>query len=121
MYFLIFLLGGLAYNVLEYLWRGYSHWSMTIDGGICLLGIFIICTKTNLNFIYKVVAGAVFITIIEFLSGIIFNKILNMGVWDYSQYPYNIMGQICPRYTLLWFALCIPIVTIIDIFGKSYS
>ena len=68
MYFLIFILGGLSYNILEYFWRGHSHWSMTIDGGICLVGIYLICTKTELNFIYKIIAGALFITAVEFVS-----------------------------------------------------
>lgn len=121
MYFLIFILGGLSYNILEYFWRGHSHWSMTIDGGICLVGIYLICTKTELNFIYKIIAGALFITAVEFVSGLIFNKLLRLNVWDYSDYPYNILGQICPRYTLLWLALCVPVVTVINTFTKSYT
>ncbi len=115
MYLALFLIGGAAYNVLEYFWRGYSHWTMAIDGGICLVGIFAICTKTELNFIYKVLLSACLITTVEFVSGLVINKYFKLNVWDYSDVPYNILGQICPRYMLLWVALCVPVVAVIDI------
>ncbi len=115
MYVALFLIGGAAYNILEYLWRGYSHWTMSIDGGICLVGIFAICTKTDLNFIYKVLASACFITVVEFISGLVINRYFKLNVWDYSDVPYNLLGQICPRYTLLWVALCVPVVAVIDL------
>ena len=119
MYLALFLIGGAAYNLLEYFWRGYSHWTMAIDGGICLMGIFAICTKTDLNFIYKVLASALLITIVEFISGIIINKFFKLNVWDYSNIPYNILGQICHRYTFLWVALSVPLVAVIDVLYKS--
>ena len=31
----IFLIGGALYNLIEILWRGYTHWSMFIVGGLC--------------------------------------------------------------------------------------
>ena len=119
MYLILFVIGGAAYNMLEYLWRGYSHWTMAIDGGLCLVGIVAICTKTDINYIYKVLAGAILITAVEFVSGIIINRIFRLDVWDYSAMPYNIMGQICPGYTLLWVALCVPLVAMITLI-KNY-
>ena len=117
-YFIIFLTGGTAYNIAEYLWCGYSHWTMAIDGGICLLGIYFIATGTDLNFIYKVICSAGLITSVELISGIIINKILHWGVWDYSGLPMNFLGQICLRYTLLWAALCIPLVALIVLISE---
>ena len=121
MYFFIFIRGGTAYNILEYIWRGYTHWTMTIAGGICLTGIYAICTLTGLNYIYKVVTCAAFITAIEFISGLIINKYFKLNVWDYSDIPYNILGQICPRYSVLWLALCIPVVAVIDVISSLYT
>ena len=118
-YLIIFLIGGAAYNILEYLWRGYSHWTMTIDGGLCLLGIVIICTGTSISFIHKVLASAMLITAVEFVSGIIINKVFQLNVWDYSAMPYNILGQICLGYTLLWTILCVPLVTVITLIENN--
>lgn len=118
-YLIIFLIGGIAYNILEYLWRGFSHWTMTIDGGLCLVGIVAICTGTVIPFVFKVIACALFITAVEFVSGIIINKILRLNVWDYSAIPHNILGQICLRYTLLWTALCIPLTAVITLIATD--
>ena len=117
-YIMIFLTGGAAYNIIEYLWRGYSHWTMAIDGGICLVGIYLICRFTDMNYVYKVLCCSALITTVELVSGIIINKILHWNVWDYSAMPFNFMGQICFTYTLLWTALCIPVVAVIDLTGE---
>jgi uncharacterized membrane protein len=49
--------------------------------------------------------GAAVITGLEFLTGLIVNKMCGWAVWDYSGLPLNIMGQICLPYSLLWFVL----------------
>mgnify|MGYP007072511315 FL=1 len=32
---LLFLIGGALYYCIEILWRGHSHWTMAVVGGIC--------------------------------------------------------------------------------------
>ena len=120
-YLIIFLIGGTAYNILEYLWRGYSHWTMTIDGGLCLIGIVAICTRTNICYICKVLTSAMLITAVELISGVIINRIFGLNIWDYSSMPYNILGQICLRYTLLWTTLCVPLVAVITFITNNLN
>ncbi len=36
-YICVFLSGGIIYSFIEVAWRGYTHWSMTIAGGICFI------------------------------------------------------------------------------------
>lgn len=64
------------------------------------------------SLIQKCLIGSIVITSIEFLSGCIVNVWLKMDIWDYSAMPINILGQICPIYSLLWALLSIPIVYI---------
>jgi len=105
----IFSLGGCVYMLLEICWRGFSHWSMGICGGICFLAIYICDSKMKkVNLALKCLAGCLFITLAEFCTGYLVNIVLNWNVWDYSHLKLNIMGQICVLYTLLWFALCFP-------------
>ena len=102
-YFIIFTLGSTMYPLLEILWRGYSHFSMALAGGIGFLTLFFLSKKfKNVNLIEKSLYGAISITIIELIFGIIFNIILKMNVWDYSSYPINFLGQICLEYFILW-------------------
>lgn len=46
------------------------------------------------------------VTIIEFLSGLLLNRVLHLNVWDYSDRPLNLLGQVCPLFFLLWIPLC---------------
>ena len=45
------------------------------------------------------------ITLIEFISGFILNIIMQLHIWDYSNMPLNILGQVCLPFMLLWFIL----------------
>lgn len=57
---------------------------------------------------------AVAITAVEFVAGVILNVWLNLGVWDYSHLPGNVMGQICPEFMFLWFFLSIVGIVMLD-------
>lgn len=106
-YFLVFLIGAAGYPLLEIIWRGHSHPSMALAGGICFLIIYILSIKLiKVNIFEKALYGAASITFIELIFGFIFNIILNMNVWDYSALPLNFHGQICLRYFLIWTFLC---------------
>lgn len=102
-------IGGIIYYLLETLFRGFSHWSMMIVGGICFVCIGeineIISWTTPLW--KQGIIGSIIITTIEFLSGCLLNIILKLNVWDYSNIPFNLLGQICLPFTILWFFLSI--------------
>lgn len=107
-YTFIFLLGGQGYCTLEMLWRGRTHYSMFFAGGIILMILFFISSEMKkASLLKKCLLGAVIITAVEFIFGIIFNIVLHMNVWNYENLPFNILGQICLPYTVLWFGLCI--------------
>ena len=44
-------------------------------------------------------------TLIEFITGMIFINHLHLQLWDYSSYWGNIKGVICPLFSLFWYAL----------------
>ena len=54
------------------------------------------------------------ITAVEFVAGLIINVWLGMGVWDYSNMPGNIMGQICPQFLFMWIALAAVGIVMLD-------
>ncbi|NLC19904.1 MAG: hypothetical protein GX757_11970 [Clostridiales bacterium] len=103
-YLFLFLIGGFAYGAIENLSRGYSHISMFIAGGICFILIGILNDRRKkLSLIGRMAISAVIITIVEFIVGMIVNIWLKLDVWDYSHMPFNLMGQICPLYSIFWF------------------
>ncbi|MDD3393853.1 MAG: hypothetical protein EOM28_02400 [Clostridia bacterium] len=107
---MIFLIGGFGYYSLEVLYRGYSHWTMFLTGGIAFLCLFSLFTSSfSLPFWARCVAGALIVTGIEFVAGIIVNKWMGWYIWDYSRQPFNLGGQICLLFSMIWLILCIPI------------
>ncbi len=115
---LIFILGGAAYGLLETLFRGYTHWTMVLTGGACVLTLYLLEDwLLSMNLVIAAMAGAVIITTYEFCVGVIVNLRLGWDVWDYSSLPGNIMGQICPAFTLAWFVLCFVFLGIVKLFS----
>lgn len=120
-YLFLFLFGGTVYCLIELLFRGHTHPSMYILGGIC----FIICGLYNevllweTPLVLQMFLGATSITILEFITGVIVNIILKLNVWDYSNMPFNILGQICLPFWFAWFFLSV-IAIIVDDYIRYY-
>lgn len=108
-------LGGMAYMTLELLWRGWSHGSMFLLGGVCFLlignihGLF-----PEMPLIFQSVMGAVVVTVLEFISGVVLNLWLGLRVWDYSYAPFSFMGQVCLGYSFLWFWVSLGAIFLTD-------
>ena len=105
-------LGGTAYGLIEVLWRGHTHWTMLLLGGLCFYIMAQIGSISALPLYLRAVPCAYCITILEFLTGCIVNLLLGWNVWDYSTQPFNFMGQICLPYLGYWYLLSIPTIVI---------
>ncbi len=104
----VFAFGAVCYSLLEILWRGFTHWSMALTGGFCFAAIYQIQQKLSGAALWrKALLGCALITGAEFVVGCIVNLWLRWEVWDYSAHPLNLLGQICPLFSLVWFALCL--------------
>lgn len=105
--FVLLCTGGLLYVLLEILWRGYSHWTMFFVGGVCfvLIGMINEFFTFEIPLVMQMLIGSCIVTLMEFASGCVINLWIGLEVWDYSDMPLNILGQICLPYMVLWFFL----------------
>jgi len=110
------MIGGALYVAAEYLWRGYSHWTMFILGGFCFVAVGSIneIISWEMPFVLQMGMGASIITASEFCTGCIVNLWLGWNIWDYSSFYGNLLGQVCPLFSLLWFFLSGIIIYIDD-------
>lgn len=107
--FLVFLTGAVLYFGTEVLFRGWSHWSMALCGGLCFLTIYRFNEAFPRLLVFtRALVGALIITALEFAFGCVFNLSLGMKIWDYSDLPYNLLGQVCLPFSVLWFLLSVP-------------
>lgn len=119
-YLFVFLMGFFAYSFVEVAGRGYTHWTMCLTGGL-VLSILYALTRRAMPLVKTCLIGTAVITGIEFVVGIFDNIIMHWEVWDYSELPLNVLGQICPIFSLLWFILCIPAIFICKHIGKRFG
>lgn len=110
----MFLVGGAGYATMEILFRGFTHWTMFVAGGICFLLLFYLYTRNTKAPLWRFcLLGALIITGIEFIVGCIVNLWLGWNVWSYAGYQGDLMGQVCPAFVALWFLLCFPLAWLI--------
>lgn len=118
----VFLFGGILYSLLEICFRGHTHWSMTITGGICLAVLYRHFEAYPMeSMLTRCFFGMAVITAAEFAAGFIVNIMLDWNVWDYSSQPFNLMGQICPLFSGIWFLLTIPAVYLCRSFTRKFN
>lgn len=111
----LFVIGGLLYGIIELAWRGHTHISMFWVGGLCfvLIGALDEVKKPVCVFLQLPIA-AVIVTAIEFASGLIINLLMGLDVWDYSDMPFNVLGQVCLPFSAMWLGLALPAIIIED-------
>ena len=103
-----FLMGFFLYSLIEIVGRGYTHWTMALTGGGVLAILYALNSRTAISLIKSCIFGSLIITAIEFSVGVFDNLIMGWNVWDYSDMPLNLSGQICLGFSAAWLMLSIP-------------
>ena len=113
---ILFLIGGVIYCLIELAWRGKTHPSMLIVGGLCfvLIGLINEIFPWDMIIYKQMIISSVLVTVVEFIAGLIVNIWLGLNVWDYSNLPLNILGQVCVPFMFLWFLLSLPAIILDD-------
>lgn len=109
-FLVLFSVGAAGYYSLEIAFRGFSHWSMALCGGLCVYLIFLANRRlSHRPLLARAFMGALIITAVEFVAGCILNLWLGWSIWNYSHLPLNLLGQITPVFSAIWFLLCVPV------------
>ena len=106
-YEFLFFVGATIYVIIEKLYRGYSHWTMFLLGGICFIALGLIneVIPWNMPLLLQMFIGGIIITVLEFITGCVVNLWLGWNVWDYSELPFNLWGQISLFSSIGWVGL----------------
>ena len=103
-----FFMGYFFYCLFEIDTRGYTHWTMALTGGLAMTVLYALNSREGMTLMKSCFLGALIITAMEFAVGVFDNIIMRWDVWDYSDMPFNIMGQICLPFSFAWALMCIP-------------
>ena len=116
----VFALGSILYGLTETLWRGWTHWTMLVCGGLCFTLMYLV-SGSELSLFKKWLLSAGLITTVEFVTGCIVNLRLHWQVWDYSSMRFNLLGQICPQFILMWFLLSVPGIALCTLLRRLFA
>ncbi len=66
--------------------------------------LIIVCLEPLMDekWIVVFIGSFVLTTVLEWLTGVLLDKIFHQRWWDYSEEPFNIGGYICLRFSLCW-------------------
>ena len=115
----LFVIGSLFGWIIELLFRRFVSQKKWMNPGFLTgpylpiygFGVLVLYGISNLSFginnefidvIVHIAIIGVGMTLIEFIAGLIFIKGLNIKLWDYTNQKGNIMGIICPSFSLIW-------------------
>ncbi len=86
--------------------RGFLNGPLCPVYGIGFYGVILLLEQLSGNF-FLLFFGSMFIcTTVEFLAGVLLYKLFHLRWWDYRDEKYNIMGFICPKFSLYWGIAC---------------
>lgn len=103
----LFTIGGGLYLCIEIAWRGHSHPAMIFVGGLCFVLIGLINERLtfDMSLLLQALIATGIVLIVEFFSGVLLNIVLQLHIWDYSDLPFNLLGQIQLYYAGAWYVL----------------
>ena len=106
-YEFLFFVGATIYVIIEKLYRGYSHWTMFLLGGICFIALGLIneVMPWDMPLLLQMFIGGAIITVLELITGCVVNLWFGWNVWDYSELPFNLWGQISLFSSIVWVGL----------------
>lgn len=107
--------GGMLYVCIELIFRGRSDISMMFCGGLSFVFIGLINNIIPWEmplWIQSIIGGFLVVTPLEYIFGLLFNQ--DFTVWDYRMQSFNVNGQVCLLFSLLWCIISIAAIILDD-------
>lgn len=114
--------GGTVYFLLEVVYKTISGRPEAISWTMLVLAV-ILCVPVercgaelpwDCPLWLQALCCAALVTAVELAAGVGLNLWLGLKIWDYSQMPGNLWGQICPQFAFLWWGLCFLFIPVFD-------
>ena len=65
------------------------------------------------SFLLLAIFSMAITTAVELFVGFITDKILGVRLWDYSSEKGNILGYVCPKFSIIWGVVCAVVIRLI--------
>ena len=75
--------------------------------GVGMCSIYLFCSPFASNPFLVFIVGLVVATLIEYITGMLMEKLFHASWWDYSHFKCNLNGKICLRISIAWGVLAL--------------
>lgn len=99
--------------------RGFLNGPVCPIYGLGVVSVALLLRPVEHNLGLLFLGSMVLTSAIEYLLGLISDKLLHVRLWDYSDVPFNLQGYICLKFSLVWGLACVFIVRLIHPFFRS--
>lgn len=119
---LLWTFGGTLYFLLEVAWKTATGHPERISWTMLVLAV-VLCVPVeragcqlpwDCPLWLQALACAALVTVTELAAGLVLNVWMGLGIWDYTDLPFNLLGQICPQYAVVWWGLCFIFIPVFD-------
>lgn len=93
--------------------RGFLNGPYCPIYGCGVLAVVVLLTPLKENLLVLYIGSFLLTSILEFITGFILEKVFHNKWWDYSNTPFNIMGYVCLKFSILWGLACTFIMLVI--------
>ena len=93
--------------------RGFLNGSYCPIYGCGIVIVVAVLTPLKENFIILFIGSFLLTSILEFVTGFLLEKIFHDKWWDYSNFPFNIKGYVCLKFSIYWGLACTFVMDIV--------
>ncbi|MDY3031132.1 MAG: hypothetical protein SOS24_05165 [Clostridia bacterium] len=79
--------------------------------GAMIVIMLLLPLKKNIALLY--ICSVLITSLLEFVTGLVLEKLYHVRWWDYSDRPFNIMGHVCLSFSLAWGIACVVVMYVI--------
>ena len=93
--------------------RGFLNGPLCPIYGFGVVAVVLALEPVKDSLILLFIGSVVLTTALEFLTGLILEKVFHDHWWDYSKEPFNIKGYVCLRFSIMWGIACVMVVRVL--------
>lgn len=86
--------------------RGFLNGPYCPIYGVGVLIVIDVLTPLKDNLLILFAGSFLLTSVLEYLTGWILEKVFHNKWWDYSEFPFNIKGYVCLKFSILWGLAC---------------
>lgn len=93
--------------------RGFLNGPLCPIYGFGVVAVVLVLWPVRDNMILLFAGSFILTTALEFVTGLILEKVFHDHWWDYSKEPFNIKGYVCLRFSIMWGIACVMVVKVL--------